>query len=391
MTKTYDLRYLDEVERYIPLTGLINSPFQVEEIGNGNMNYVYRIKECNCRKTFILKFAAKHTRISKDIPVSNERIEIEAKVLQQFRNLVSDFVPRIYLYDDLNKCIIMEECNGYTVMRNALNQYQIVNNFSDSITTYLVKSIVPSLISEKQQDIDVSFTNPLCEVTKMFVFTEPFDPNSSTNAIYEPNKDFVQSEILSDIMLLKHVDLLKENFTKKKQALLHGDLHTGSIFVKHSSVIVFDYEFAFYGPIGFDIGNLIANLIFAWIHARVEHVFENMGFINWIENTISEIIDKFREKFKNELNRLTDTERKDVNINIDEVINDTASFAGVELLRRIIGIAHVSDITLIESEKHRIQAERVAMKLAKNYILRCNTFNTGNDFLDALKTNYENV
>lgn len=47
----------------------------------------------------------------------------------------------------------------------------------------------------------------------------------------------------------------------KSQALLHGDLHTGSIMVTDSQTRVFDPEFAFYGPMGFDIGAIIGNLL----------------------------------------------------------------------------------------------------------------------------------
>ena len=46
------------------------------------------------------------------------------------------------------------------------------------------------------------------------------------------------------------------------QALIHGDLHTGSIFIKEDSTKVIDAEFAFYGPIGYDVGNVIAKISF---------------------------------------------------------------------------------------------------------------------------------
>ena len=45
------------------------------------------------------------------------------------------------------------------------------------------------------------------------------------------------------------------------QALIHGDLHTGSVFVTQTSTKVFDPEFGFFGPIGFDIGAILGNLI----------------------------------------------------------------------------------------------------------------------------------
>lgn len=55
------------------------------------------------------------------------------------------------------------------------------------------------------------------------------------------------------------------DFMTRAQSLIHGDLHTGSIFINEESTKVFDPEFCFYGPMGYDIGNVIANMI---LHGR---------------------------------------------------------------------------------------------------------------------------
>ena len=53
-------------------------------------------------------------------------------------------------------------------------------------------------------------------------------------------------------------------FIERAQALIHGDLHTGSIMVTTDSTQVIDPEFAFYGPMGYDIGAFLGNLILAY-------------------------------------------------------------------------------------------------------------------------------
>src|SRR5699024_1110512 len=87
---------------------------------------------------------------------------------------------------------------------------------------------------------------------------------------------------------------LKFDFMTNTQALLHGDLHTGSIFVLEDSTKVIDPEFAFYGPIGYDVGNIIANLIFARANGRA---YGNDDFVGWINETIVEVFDLFVKKF----------------------------------------------------------------------------------------------
>ena len=47
------------------------------------------------------------------------------------------------------------------------------------------------------------------------------------------------------------------------EALIHGDLHTGSVMVGGGRAAAIDPEFAFYGPVGFDLGALWANAAIA--------------------------------------------------------------------------------------------------------------------------------
>lgn len=56
----------------------------------------------------------------------------------------------------------------------------------------------------------------------------------------------------------------KYKFMTEAQALLHGDLHSGSIMVTDTDTKVIDPEFGFMGPMAFDIGNYIGNLLLAY-------------------------------------------------------------------------------------------------------------------------------
>ena len=53
-------------------------------------------------------------------------------------------------------------------------------------------------------------------------------------------------------------------FCERAQALIHGDLHTSSVMVTRDSTQVIDPEFGFYGPMGYDIGAFVGNLILAF-------------------------------------------------------------------------------------------------------------------------------
>lgn len=59
-------------------------------------------------------------------------------------------------------------------------------------------------------------------------------------------------------------DCVQSRFMERQQALLHGDLHTGSLMCTEDTTYVIDAEFAFCGPIAFDVGKMIANLLIAY-------------------------------------------------------------------------------------------------------------------------------
>lgn len=367
----------------------------ITEISDGNMNYVFRIEDLKTKKSIILKQADEYTRISKEIAVNVDRNRIEAEVLLLQGKLVPKYVPKVYKHDTVMHCIIMEDLIGYTIAREALLNYEELPEFSEDISDFLVHAIIPTtdiaLNHIEKKELVNKFSNPhLCDITETFVFTEPYNILSKTNDIYKPNLEFITKEIFNDEKLRLEAAKLKFKFMNNSQALIHGDLHTGSIFVKKDSTIIFDPEFAFFGPIGFDIGNVVANLIFAWIHA--DALLENeegLSYLDWLEKTIIQTIDLFKEKFKEEFNKrviepLAET-KGFFEFYLNNILEDTASFAGIEMIRRIVGLAHVKDITSIESIEKRIRAERIIISLGKHYIFNNRSVKSGEDFVILLK------
>ena len=70
---------------------------------------------------------------------------------------------------------------------------------------------------------------------------------------------------------------------------------------------------------------------------------------------------------------------------LDTVLRDTAAVAGLEGIRRIVGIAHVKDITSIQDGEKRTKAERLCMLASKSFIMKREELKTGKDFLEVIK------
>lgn len=401
----YFLMNTEDIREYVKeKLGIFNADAVLEarEIGDGNLNYVYRVWEEATGKSVIVKQAGHEARISDEIKLSTDRARIEAEVLIKQGELAPGFVPEVYKYDDIMCCCSMQDLSDHTIMRAALIKHKKFPLFAEHISTFLVNTLLLTTdicTEHKAKKLSVQrYINPeLCEISEDLVYTEPYNDLGKRNNVFAPVKDFVQAELYEDKKLHLEVAKCKFDFMNNAQSLIHGDLHTGSIFITEESTKVIDPEFAFYGPMGYDIGNIVANLLFAWnnANAEIECEDEKQSYLKWIEDSITELIDLFIKKYNAAFDaNVTDHMAKTEGFRewyLGTVLRDTAAVSGLELIRRIVGLANVKDITTISDEAKRARAEKICILAAKDFIMNRNKYSTGKDFVGALKRALENV
>jgi 5-methylthioribose kinase len=362
-----------------------------EEIGDGNLNYVFRVVDEKHGDSVIIKQAGHTARISDEFKLSTDRMRIESNVLLLQDKLSPGLVPTVFLFDDVMSCCAMEDLSNYKIMRTALINHETFPAFADHITTFMVNNLLMTsdVVIEhkaKKELVKQYINTELCEITEDLVYTEPFYDNNHRNELTPGNEEWIQSTIYDDEELKLETAKLKFSFMNNAQALLHGDLHTGSIFIKKESTKVIDPEFAFYGPMGYDVGNVIANLFFAWANGNAHG---NKDFTDWIEKTIEDVVDQFKEKFlykwDQEVAELTAKQAGFKEWYLGEVLADTAAVTGLELTRRIIGLAKVKDITSITDSDKRLEAERICLTAAVRFIKQRSRFTDGKDFVAVFK------
>jgi 5-methylthioribose kinase len=367
-----------------------DSRLTVKEIGDGNLNYVFRVVEEGTGKSVIVKQAGEQLRISAEMRISTDRNRIESEILQIQDEYAPGLVPKIYKYDTVMCACMMEDLSDHELMRYALMKHKIFPRFADDITTYLVNTLLKTsdvvMEHKAKKALVKSFINPeLCEITEDLVLTEPYNDVNKRNLVFEKNAAFVKEQLYDDKALHLEIAKIKFEFMNNAQALIHGDLHTGSIFVKPDSTRVFDPEFAFYGPMGYDIGNVVANMFFAWDNGNAAGAAE---FCDWVLAATADTIDLFNKKFLACFDEFaTDVMAKTEGFKeyyLDTVLADTAAYAGTELIRRTVGMAQVKDVTTIADPEKRAYAERVNILCAKDFIMNRKTFKTGADFVAAL-------
>ncbi|KAA8545814.1 hypothetical protein F0562_020735 [Nyssa sinensis] len=221
----------------------------------------------------------------------------------------------------------------------------------------------------------------LCRLTEQVVFSDPYKV-SEYNHWTSPYLDRDAEAVRNDNILKLEVAELKSMFCERAQALIHGDLHTGSVMVTHDSTQVIDPEFAYYGPMGFDVGAFLGNLILAFF-AQDGHADEGndrKAYKEWILRTLEDTWNLFHKKFtalwdehkdgsgeaylpaiynNSELQLLVKQKF------MKDLFHDSLGFGAAKMIRRIVGVAHVADFESITDASKRAVCERRALDFAK--------------------------
>ncbi len=401
----YNILNSDNITSYLLSLKTIASFFEddqlhIEEIGDGNLNFVFLVSSSkNPQKKLIVKQAVPYLRCAgESYPLSKERMTYEIRSLQYFSN-ITPFVPKIYFSDEQMSVIIMEYLDGYIIMRKGMIEGTYYPNFAEHISSFLATTLFKTsslyLSSKQKRELTAMFigNTELCKLTEDFVFTAPFMQHE-TNAQLPELADIAQ-KISEDETLKVEILKLKYKFMNQSDALLHGDLHTGSIMINKEKTCVIDSEFAFVGPFGFDLGALIANLVMSWISHSIQD--DSDKYSQWVLQTTIKVYKLFEEKFlalwdessKSALfedqfatQKMKKAYQKECMLSI---LQDTIGFAGCKIMRRQLGIAGVEDIRGIKDAALREKANRLALDVGEKFIKNHTNITQIEDILELLK------
>jgi 5-methylthioribose kinase len=370
----------EAVEYVSKLPGLFpeSASLVSREIGDGNLNMVFHVQDTESGKSVIVKQALPYIRVVKDWPMTLDRARIEVEVLREQDKHDPGRVPKVYHYDADLALFVMEDLSDYTIMRKGLIDRTRYPQFAEHAGRFLARTLFSTsdyaLSAEEKKALNVRFSNPeLCKLTENVVFTDPY--RDLPHNRYNPLIQAEATALWTDDELKLEVAKLKEKFLTHAQALVHGDFHTGSIFVTEADTKVIDPEFAFYGPMGFDIGALYANLLLNYA-AQIGHSPNAAERDDYRAHLIGIIRDSWRV-FEQEFRRLWTTISVEptahaagyLDYYLHNVLQDTSGFAGAKMIRRIVGIAHVADIDSIEDDVVRAEAEKLGLAIGRKLIV----------------------
>ncbi len=365
--------YIDSMPN---LAGIVDtSTLEVAEVGDGNLNLVFVCRDA-AGNGICLKQSLPYVRLVGEAwPLTPERVIAEARGLAAAAESTPHLIPAYYGVDEERHVLAMENLIGWEIWRGKLNDGYIHRGVGALLGEYVANlAFSTSVFALDQMEVKertAEAINPeLCRITEDLVFTEPYIEHDNNSFVDELAPEV--TALRSDDRLRAEVGMMKFKFMTGAEALIHGDLHTGSVMVMMKDDgtgdgRVIDPEFAYYGPVGFDLGAIFGNYLAA--RARAEAMGRSSEFKDWLSGLAHETWDAFEA----EMRRLWAT-RPDATWTgsfldswLVQVEKDSLGFGGCKAIRRIVGLAKVSDIETLPPGEHATAAA-IVLRTASTWI-----------------------
>jgi 5-methylthioribose kinase len=330
---------------------------EAQDAGAGNVNCVYRVLDHD-GGSVIVKQALPYLKIVGDSwPLALDRARIEAESLRIANRVAPGLTPEILHFDPELAVVVMQDMAGYEVWRTALMGQRRYPAAAASVGEYCARMFIGTsdlgMPPADRKRLAARFVNPdLCGITEELVFTAPFMNAASNNIDAHLRQD--AERLWADRKLRERVGVIRFHYRTSSQSLIHADLHTGSVMVAGAGACVIDTEFSFMGPIAYDLGVLIGNLLISYLAHRAQ------GH-DAFASTLWPAAKDFWEAFTTTLSALWPEEELWQDIFLNQALDAAGRYAGTKLVRRIIGLAHAPDIDDIPDDTQRQRAQRDAI------------------------------
>jgi 5-methylthioribose kinase len=380
--------------------------WRIREVGDGNLNLVFIVEGPD--GSVCAKQALPYVRVAgPSWPMSPQRAFFETSYYRAVAPYVGALVPEIYHYDPELYCIVMERLSPHIILRQGLIGAQRYPRAARDIGEYIARacfftSDLARPLEHRMQALGLFARNQaLVRVTVDLIFTDPYI-RSARNRHTSPQLDALAAQLRSDSALKVAAARFGHKFLTDAQALIHADLHSGSVMVTPQDTRVIDPEFAFYGPIGFDLGAFFGNLLLSW-YSQPGHAGDGddrNAYRQWLLQQVKLFWDSFRDCFlalwaahgggdaypavmfssARDAAALQAARRSFV----DSLFADMLGFGACKMIRRILGLAHVLDFECIADADLRARCEAGALAMARMLLTQPQQFHSVDDVIEAL-------
>lgn len=370
--------------------------WRVREVGDGNLNLVFIVE--GPEGGVVVKQALPYVRlVGESWPLPLERSWFEYNALVEQARYAPRLTPKLFHFDRDQAMIVMEYLSPHIIMRKGLIRGVEYPRFAADIAEFLAATLFNTSVlaggaAEHKRRVALFAANTeLCRITEDLVFTDPYR-EAPLNRWNRPHLDADKRAFEADSALKFAAQARKYQFLTATQALIHGDLHTGSIMLTEEDTRVIDPEFAFVGPIGFDVGAVIGNLLLAYCAQEGHEASPGArdAYRAWILDQIAAAWTGFHDRFLTLWRKAKGGEAYVASLVVSpqdeaameaerarfmrKLFEDALAFGGLKMIRRILGLAHVEDLERIADPAVRAICERKALLIGRELVLGATAF-----------------
>lgn len=302
----------------------------VTQAGEGNMNCVLRI--VTSQRSFILKQSRPWVEKYPGISAPWDRALVEARFYGKVEShrTVAGYLPKLLAFDAEERVLMLEDLGD---ARDFSFLYASTGANADNEDLNMLTDFLIALhTSFRDSSLAAQFANEeMRSLNHEHIFALPLrrDNGLALEAI-TPGLSLLASQLQQDEAYCQEVGALGKRYLNASQGmcLIHGDYFPGSWLKTSRRVFVIDPEFCFYGPPEWDLGVMIAHLHLA----------------GQPHTSIANVSRRYAESAA-----------------IDAGL--VSQFAGVEIMRRLIGVAQLP-------VRFGLERKSELLELSKSLVLR---------------------
>lgn len=317
-----DAEALPQLGEYLNANGWLRfeeTITQVEIAGPGNMNYVLRVQ--TNQRSFIIKQSRPWVEKFPHIDAPAERAIIEGQFYQlvQLNPDLRRYTPKILGFDELSSIILLEDLGQASDYNFIYQRGNVLPGEDIEALMRVISLLHQSYNTDTTKERIYNRSMRRLNHQHLFVFPLMEDNGFDLDTVQGGLQGLAMS-YKTDPQYKQRVLQLGELYQEDGDYLLHGDFYPGSWLHTDSGPKLIDPEFCFFGPREFDLGVYLAHQKMALQPA--EHL--QLAIEQYTpKDTLSPVV--------------------------------TANFVGIELMRRIIGLAQLPLYLSIEEKAELLE------------------------------------
>lgn len=280
----------------------------IEKPGEGNMNVVLRV--ITNKRSFILKQSRPFVQKYQQIEAPIDRISVELQFYQAIQSsALSAHIPKVLGFNASDHLLLLEDLGQCEDMVFVYEKRGIEKMALQKLT------FIIDLIHRTKVPDDFPHNIEMRKLNHQHIFVLPFlEDNEFSLDEIQPGLQELSLPYKKDTELKKVIEKIGKQYLSEGNTLLHGDFYPGSWMTESNNLYVIDPEFGFVGFAEFDLGVMAAHLIMATGKKK---------YINRIHSQYNGQADK----------------------------NLMSQVAGIEIMRRLIGLAQLPMNRSIDEKK----------------------------------------